>query len=304
MKLSFVICTISAFAIAPTIAETIGTVATDLCHERFLGQGWHEQQEYPEEGAPRASTCTAASTPQGSDVSPHLCRAFLLKTGADICIDNAGNVRSDFPSGDFTEESLDAMFRYPNEVVVIDLSGTDIVAALDEAVASGVPAYYDWLNEGESDAGGDGRYPYASGLKFDVDVSTSAGASHVSNVLVKKSDETGWVDIDPSSVYKVAVTEFLAGYYPAFATGADTASTSFGVAADIFKEYVAGVGVLEKLPLDEYSTQGFFADPPAGDDGTGDDSPPGDDSTSPAHVTTLSTLHVVVGIIAIAVSCM
>ena len=303
MKLSFVTCTIYVFAVAPASkAETIGTVATDLCHERLPGQGWHEQQEYPEEGAPRASTCSAASTPQGSDVSPHLCKAFLLKTGADICIDNAGNVRSDFPSGDFTEESLDAMFRYPNEVVVIDLSGADIVAALDEAIASGVPAYYDWLNEGESDNGGDGRYPYASGLKFDVDISATADASHVSNVLVKKSDETAWVDIDPSSVYKVAVTEFLAGYYPAFAAGADTASTSFGVAADIFREYVAGVGVLEKLPLEEYSTQSFTADPPAGDDGTGDDSP-GDDSTSPAHLTTyLSTL--VVGIIALSVYCM
>ena len=47
-----------------------------------------------------------------------------------------------------------------------------------------------------------------------------------------------------------------------------------------------------------------LADPPAGDDGTGDDSPV-DDSTSPAHITTLSTLHAVVGIIAIiSVSCM
>lgn len=45
-----------------------------------------------------------------------------------------------------------------------------------------------------------------------------------------------------------------------------------------------------------------LADPPAGDDGTGDDSPV-NDSTSPAHITTLSTL--VVGIIAIiSVSCM
>ena len=47
-----------------------------------------------------------------------------------------------------------------------------------------------------------------------------------------------------------------------------------------------------------------LADPPAGDDGTGKDSPV-DDSTSPAHITTLSTLHAVVGIIAIiSVSCM
>ena len=101
-----------------------------------------------------------------------------------------------------------------------------------------------------------------------------------------------------TAVYKVAVTDFVSGagafvgesYYPAFADGAATASTSFGATADIFKEYVASVGVLEKLPLDQYSTQNFIADPPA------------NDTTSPAHLTTLSML--VAGIIATSAYCM
>jgi 5'-nucleotidase len=304
MKLSVGICTIAFAIVANVRADTIGTVATDLCHDRYPGQGWYEQRQYPEDGAPRASTCTATSTPQGSDVFPHLCKAYLLKTGADICIDNGGYVRSDIPSGDLTDEVLDAMFRWSNEVVVIELSGADIVAALEEAVESGIPGYYDWLNEEVSE--GSGSYPYATGLQFDADVSTSPGSGRVSNVLVK-SGETAWVEIDPSAVYKVATSDFTAGvgsyagegYYPAFAVGADTAIASFGVGPDVFKEYVTSVGVLEKLPLDDYSTQSFIADPAAGDDNSVGDEGAGDDSTSPAHLTTLSTL--VVGMIAMSV---
>lgn len=249
---------------------------------------WYEQREY-DDGAPRAPTCSAESTPLGSDVAPHLCAAYLMKTGADICIDNAGNIRSDISSGDFTDEKLDAMFKYDNDVVVVEVSGADIVAALEEAVESGIPGYIDWLNEVESESG-TGQYPYAAGLRFDADISSSAGAERVSNVQVK-SESGAWTDIDPAAMYKVAATAFVAGvgsfegkgYYPALAAGAGTASSSFGVAADIFKEYVTNVGTLEKLPQEEYSTQSFTADPPAGDDsGTdiGNSNPPGDESTT------------------------
>lgn len=222
----------------------IGTVAEDLCLERFPNQG-------------RSTLCDISATyNRGSDISNIVAKAFMTVTPtADIGIQNGGGVRVDVAEGDFTIADAFTLLPFSNTLVTLEMTGQEVIDVLEDALANA-------LDEG----GSTGSYPYASGLRYDVDASRAFG-SRVSNVEVNPRVEGNWTPIDTGATYTVVTNDFIASGQD----GYDTFGPIFeaGNYEDTFTEYAQGfidyveaqaeLGMpLGKLPVDEYSTQSYI----------------------------------------------
>jgi 5'-nucleotidase/UDP-sugar diphosphatase len=219
----------------------IGTNAEDLCLERIPGQG-------------RSTICdTSATYEYGSDISNVVAKAFLTVTPtADIAIQNGGGVRVDLAAGDVTIADAFTLLPFSNTLVILDMTGQQIIDVLEDALANFID------NDGSS-----GSYPYAAGLRYDIDASQAKG-SRVTNVEVNSQVSGSWTAIDTAATYGVVTNDFIASGQD----GYTTFSVPFdaGNYEDTFTEYAQGFinyvealtedgQQVQKLPIDEYSTQ-------------------------------------------------
>lgn len=221
----------------------IGTTTQDLCLERFPGQG-------------RSTVCEVSATYiQGSDISNIVAKAFLTVTPtADIAIQNGGGVRVDIAAGNFTIADAFTLLPFSNTLVTLDMTGQQIIDVLEEALANTLD------NNGSS-----GSYPYASGLRFEVDASQEAG-NRISNVEVNSRVSGDWAAININTVYTVVTNDFIASGrdgYKTFGVVYDAGNyvDTFTEYAQGFIDYVKGLTssgqALQKLPMSEYSTQSY-----------------------------------------------
>lgn len=224
--------------------QVIGTNATDLCLERFPGQG-------------RSTICDVSATyERGSDISNVIAKAFLEVTPtADIAIQNAGGVRVDLAAGDVTFDNAISLLPFSNTLVTLDMTGAQIVSVLEEALANAL-----------DNGGSTGSYPYASGLRYNIDASAAAG-SRVSNVEVNARVAGDWTAIDMGATYTVVTNSFIAAGRDGYVTFGTV--TDAGGATDTFTEYSQGFvdfmqslteanESLQRLPDAEYSTQQYI----------------------------------------------
>jgi len=223
----------------------IGTNADDLCLSRIPGDE-------------RSSLCNSSATyERGSDISNVVAKAFLtVSPSADIAIQNGGGVRVDLAAGDVTIADAFTLLPFSNTLVILDMTGEQIITVLEDALANFV----------DNVDGSTGSYPYASGLRFHVDLSQSRG-NRISQVEVNSQVAGSWTSIDTSATYKVVTNDFIASGQD----GYTTFSVPFdaGDYEDTFTEYAQGfISYVErlteageevsKLPLAEYSTQLFI----------------------------------------------
>lgn len=221
----------------------IANVNDDLCLERIPGQG-------------RSQLCDVVATAShGGDIQQLVSHAFWSRSFlADIALQNSGGVRIDIPMGQLTIGDAYTLLPFANTMVEIDLTGAEIKASLEEAVEYAT-----------TPGGSTGAYPYASGLRWDVDLSQPAG-QRFSNLEVKPKGATEWKPLDPEASFKVVVNSFMAQGGDGYATlGAAVADPSRG-AVDTLIDYAQGFidhvqqdlgGLVSKLPVSEYSTQMF-----------------------------------------------
>jgi len=222
----------------------IGSVAEDLCLERFPGQG-------------RSSICSVDDTiAMGSDISNIVAKAFLEVTAtADIAIQNGGGVRVDVGAGNYTIADAYTLLPFSNTLVTLEMTGQEIIDVLEDALANAL-----------DNGGSTGSYPYASGLRYNIDASKSKG-NRVSNVEVNPRVAGSWQSIDKNATYTVVTNDFIASGQD----GYDTFGTIFaaGKFVDTYTEYAQGFidyvellnsngDQLEKLPMAEYSTQQYI----------------------------------------------
>lgn len=160
--------------------EPIGTVAVTLGNTRI-----------PEPFA-------AGETPTGSYAAFVVSQAFRDTNPAiDVAIQNAGGVRTEFLSGAFTVGDAIAALPFSNTIVMLEMSGASIVTVLNQA------AHYA-LNTGST-----GAFPYAAGLRYDVDLKGAEDAV-ILNVEVQDRATGAWGPIDPERAYTVATNSFTA----------------------------------------------------------------------------------------------
>jgi 2',3'-cyclic-nucleotide 2'-phosphodiesterase (5'-nucleotidase family) len=115
------------------------------------------------------------------------------RAGASLAIVNGGGIRESIPSGEVTLGQVMAVLPFDNYLVVFDLTGAQIMAALENGVSQVEDVQ--------------GRFPQVAGLRFTWDPSAPPGARIIS-VEVKKDGSYEPLDLD--AVYTVVTNNYLA----------------------------------------------------------------------------------------------
>jgi 5'-nucleotidase / UDP-sugar diphosphatase len=108
-------------------------------------------------------------------------------TGADIALLNSGSLRSSIDTGPVTREEVFKAMPYANEIVLVDLTGKELVQALTRSVRA----------DREEE---DGGFLQVSGIRFTVRGHRVEQVQLISNHM----------PVDPEKIYRVALTDFLA----------------------------------------------------------------------------------------------
>lgn len=167
-----------------------------------------------------------------------------------IAITNSGGIRANIAAGDVTVGSVITVLPFGNTLATVDLTGAQVIAALENGVSQ-VP--------------GAGRFPQVAGLRFfwsrfgtaavqkdEVPANTAAvKGNRIQRVEVPKADGTGYESIGLTTVYRVVTNNFQLvggdGYF-VFTTAGDRADPSVGggtnqfdtklVLADVVQDYI------------------------------------------------------------------
>ena len=128
--------------------------------------------------------------------------AIRNQSGADIGFANGGGIRAEITAGDITYENVINIYPYGNEICLIELTGQQILDALE---------WGSRLVPEES-----GAFLQVSGLSYEIDLSVESGCvadgsmmagiegeRRVKNVMV------GEEPIDPDKTYTLASSDFL-----------------------------------------------------------------------------------------------
>jgi len=115
--------------------------------------------------------------------------------GVSIAIQNGGGIRASIDPGIITMGEVLTVLPFQNTLATFELSGADIVAALESAVSQ--------VEEGK------GRFPQIAGMKLTWTRSVAPGQGRVKDVWVNESGK--WVAIDDKKTYTVVSNNFLRG---------------------------------------------------------------------------------------------
>ncbi len=119
--------------------------------------------------------------------------AMREAVGADVALTNGGGIRGDrnYDAGDvLTRKEVLTELPFGNVTVLIELSGADLLAALENGVS-----------EVENKAG---RFPQVSGLTFEYDAAAPKG-SRVTKAMA------GGKSLEPGRLYSVATNDYIQG---------------------------------------------------------------------------------------------
>lgn len=115
--------------------------------------------------------------------------AMLQVSGADMALTNGGGIRASIDVGEITKGEVIEVLPFGNYVVVKEVKGADIVAALEH----GVSTYPEPK----------GAFPHVAGMTFTFDAGKEAG-QRILEVMVKGKP------IDLDKTYRLATNDFLA----------------------------------------------------------------------------------------------
>ncbi|ERS13986.1 NAD nucleotidase [Alloalcanivorax xenomutans] len=214
----------------------IGTATEDLCLARIPGR------EY---GDP----CPSEDPDRGGDIPNVVANAFLfMSKEADVSIQNAGGVRIDIPAGPITIGDAYTLLPFGNTLTNLDMTGAEIRQVLNEAV--------DYAHSDSS-----GAYPYASGLRWYVDMNRAEG-ERLYDIEYRLRNEGEWQPLDDTTELTVVSNSFTASGqdgYLTFGTVSEDgrAVDTFLDYAQSFVDYMMEVGTVGKPALEAYSTRHY-----------------------------------------------
>ena len=140
--------------------------------------------------------------------------AYLLETGADVALENAGGIRESIYSGNVTYGDIINVMPYGNYIVTKQVSGLDLLAILEQSIdiqikniqANDSGIYDAWPSNS-------GSYLQIGGMSVKYDLSESYGSRI-------KSAYIGNEELDIEKVYIIATNNYLASSndYPQLAS--------------------------------------------------------------------------------------
>jgi 5'-nucleotidase / UDP-sugar diphosphatase len=221
-------------------AVTIASLTEDLCLVRVPGESTNRSDG--------VSSCSTANTlAKGSDVAQVVADAFLAGSlAADIAIQNAGGVRVPLAAGDLTLNDAFTLLPFTNVLVELQMTGAQIKAVLEDAVAN-------HLDNG----GSTGSHPYAAGLRWDLDMSASAG-NRFTNIEARDRDSGTWVALGLTQTYTVATNDYIASGRDGYTTFGEIFAlgnyvNNYLLYTQTFVDYVSTLGTLGKPARANYS---------------------------------------------------
>ena len=176
--------------------------------------------------------------------------------GADITLQSGGGVRVPL-QGEVTAANVIQVLPFGNMLFRLQVTGAEVKAMLED----GMEATF-------GTGGSTGPYPYAGGLRFDVDAKAATGA-RVSAVEVRDPATGAWAALDPAKTYRLFVLSFNAtggdGYKTLAAIPAARRLDIGVLDADVLFDYIdkqvkdaaTGLPPLKRLPVELYSTKSF-----------------------------------------------
>ena len=178
---------------------------------------------------------SAGQKPTGSYAAYVVADSFLkYLPKADLAIQNAGGVRTEFLQGSFSVADAYTMLPFSNMIATIRIKGAQVVSVLEDAAEYA-------LNSTST-----GAFPYASHLRYDVNKSAVKG-SRILNVEVRNRQTGLWSPINLGAEYKVATNSFTALGKDGYTTFATAISADPSVQENFEVAYV--------VPLVEYFTK-------------------------------------------------
>lgn len=145
-----------------------------------------------------------------------ICDSLVWISGAKIAITNGGGIRESVEPGDITLEAVLSIHPFSNEVVTIELTGAEIVAALEH----GVSTYPGW-----------GGFPHVSGIKYSFTPDRPAG-QRILEVLYEGKP------IDLEATFIVVTNGFLAAGGDAFEMLNKEIVDSFGPMEEVLINFI------------------------------------------------------------------
>ncbi len=164
--------------------------------------------------------------------------AMLWATRSDgtmIALQNGGGIRASITPGEISLAQVLTVLPFGNRMTQFDLSGVDIIAALENGVSE-----IDLENPGESG----GRWPHVAGLQISIDLTQEPG-SRITLVEVRSADGS-FEPIDSEATYRLVTNNFLfdgGDGYDMFAQGTNVRG------GDILLSEAVTNYITEKSPL-------------------------------------------------------
>ena len=150
-----------------------------------------------------------------------LAKVSMLK--AQMAIVNGGSIRITIPAGDISLGQLQTAIPFNNDMVVFDLSGEDLVAALENGVSK--------VEDVE------GRFPQVAGMRFTWSYGAEPG-TRIRSVEVMTGD--GYQPLDRSASYRIVTSRYMhegGDGYAVFQKGTNVEYPGF-VDYDLVREYI------------------------------------------------------------------
>jgi len=194
----------------------------------------------------------------GGDMQQLAAIAYLEAARAlgptDVSLVNGGGVRTDFPGQDLytnpgiTNITVDEVYNalpFRNTLMRLTLSGAQLKTALEDGL--------DYLVR---TPGQTGAYPYAAGLRFDVNLGAARG-SRLSNLQIRNGAGV-YVPLDPAATLRLVTSAYLAGGGDGYdtLTSALRQDLQLDEATQLLR-YVQTYTPLLRPPVGDYSTQAF-----------------------------------------------
>jgi len=222
--------------------DPIGTAAEDMKHIRIPGNDY--------------GGISGANMPLGSELAPVVAKGFYeASLRADACIQNAGGVRVSLKSGEISYGDAYTILPFSNTLFEIDMKGSEVKSVLEDALAN-------FKDEG----GSTGSFPYAYGIKYDIDMSKAKG-ERISGLEVMDRVSKRWRPVSMDKTYVIVTNNYIAEGRDGYVTfkkvqenGAKSIDTYLDY-AESFVEYVKSLAKqgkgLTKLPANEHCIKSF-----------------------------------------------
>ena len=146
-----------------------------------------------------------------------ICASFIDVTGADVAFLNGGSVRDSIPAGDVTKGELLSVLPYGNYIYTIDISGSDLLDA---------------LNYGLSEPGS-GAFLQFWGMEA-VTRTTEKGGFAVESVTI------GGKPLDPNGTYTLAINDFMHSGGDGYAMFTKYDYREYETLEEAFRKFVTG----------------------------------------------------------------